>query len=103
MYAVPPGARFVYEFQLDNRAGTYWFHPHPHGGTGEQVYRGLAGALIVSDEEEQAVGSPADELDLTWVLQDLTLDPQQPARLRAGHDGADDGLSWRARPGQRPA
>lgn len=74
MYAIRPGQRFVYEFQLDNRAGTYWFHPHPHGRTGEQVYRGLAGALIVSDEEEQAARLPAGELDLTWVLQDRTFD-----------------------------
>jgi FtsP/CotA-like multicopper oxidase with cupredoxin domain len=74
MYAIRPGARFVYEFQLDNRAGTYWFHPHPHGRTGEQVYRGLAGALIVSDEEEQAVRLPSGEHDLTWVIQDRTFD-----------------------------
>jgi len=74
MYAIRPGARFVYEFQIDNRAGTYWFHPHPHGRTGEQVYRGLAGALIVSDEEEQAVGLPAGKRDLTWVIQDRTFD-----------------------------
>jgi FtsP/CotA-like multicopper oxidase with cupredoxin domain len=74
MYAIRPGARFVYEFQLDNRAGIYWFHPHPHGRTGEQVYRGLAGALVVSDEEERALRLPAGDLDLTWVLQDRTFD-----------------------------
>jgi FtsP/CotA-like multicopper oxidase with cupredoxin domain len=74
MYAIRPGARFVYEFQVDNRAATYWFHPHPHGQTGEQVYRGLAGALIVSDEQEQALGLPAGEHDLTWVIQDRTFD-----------------------------
>ncbi len=33
-YAVGPGGRYVYEFEVINRAGTYWFHPHPHGMTG---------------------------------------------------------------------
>lgn len=74
MYAIAPGARFIYEFQVDNRAGTYWFHPHPHGRTGEQVYRGLAGVLIVSDEAERDAALPAGDQDLTWVLQDRTFD-----------------------------
>ena len=43
MYAVGTGNRYVYEFIVDNRAGTYWFHPHPHERTGFQVYHGLAG------------------------------------------------------------
>ena len=42
-HAVGPGGRYVYEFEVINRAGTYWFHPHPHGMTGLQVYAGLAG------------------------------------------------------------
>jgi FtsP/CotA-like multicopper oxidase with cupredoxin domain len=74
MYAIPPGRRFVYEFQVDNRAGTYWFHPHPHERTGFQVYGGLAGLFIVSDGEEQAADLPRDEFDLAWVIQDRTFD-----------------------------
>lgn len=45
-------------FEVRNRAGTYWYHPHPHGRTGPQVYGGLAGLFIVSDEEEKAAGFP---------------------------------------------
>jgi len=74
MYAIRPGQRFVYEFRVDNRAGTYWFHPHPHGRTGEQVYRGLAGLFIVSDDEEKAAALPSAEFDLAWVLQDRLFD-----------------------------
>jgi FtsP/CotA-like multicopper oxidase with cupredoxin domain len=70
MYAIAPGQRFVYEFKVDNRAGTYWFHPHPHGRTGAQVYGGLAGLFLISDDEEQAAGLPKDEFDLAWVIQD---------------------------------
>jgi FtsP/CotA-like multicopper oxidase with cupredoxin domain len=74
MYAIGPGQRFVYEFKVDNRAGTYWFHPHPHGRTGEQVYGGLAGLFLISDDEEQAAGLPKDEFDLAWVIQDRLFD-----------------------------
>ncbi|HLA29733.1 MAG TPA: multicopper oxidase family protein [Pseudomonas sp.] len=45
---VPPGGERTYSFNLPKGcAGTYWYHPHPHGHTAEQVFRGLAGAFIV--------------------------------------------------------
>lgn len=72
MDVIDPGETFTYEFEIANRAGTYWFHPHPHGRTGPQVYQGLAGLLLVSDEEEAAAGLPAGEFDLPLVIQDRT-------------------------------
>ena len=38
--------------------------------TAAQVYQGLAGMLIVSDPEEQALGLPAGAGELVCVLQD---------------------------------
>jgi FtsP/CotA-like multicopper oxidase with cupredoxin domain len=52
---IPPGAQKRVRFEVKNRSGLYWFHPHPHGFTAEQVYAGLAGLLVVSDEEDQAL------------------------------------------------
>jgi blue copper oxidase len=75
-YAIAPGANFEYDFQVTNRAGMYWFHPHPHQLTGPQVYYGLAGLFIVSDEEEAALGLPTGECDLPLVIQDRTFDSQ---------------------------
>lgn len=69
-YAVPPGGRYDYEFVVNNRAGTYWFHPHPHELTGPQVYAGLAGLFIVSDEEESALGLPSGGQDVALIIQD---------------------------------
>lgn len=69
-YAVGPGGRIVYEFEVINRAGTYWFHPHPHGMTGPQVYAGLAGLFIVSDDEERALKLPDGGRDVGLVIQD---------------------------------
>jgi FtsP/CotA-like multicopper oxidase with cupredoxin domain len=73
---IDPGTEFVYEFEVTNRAGTYWYHPHPHGRTGPQVYRGLAGLFIVSDDEDAALGLPSDEHEITCVLQDRRVDAQ---------------------------
>ncbi|HLC02715.1 MAG TPA: multicopper oxidase domain-containing protein [Anaerolineales bacterium] len=75
-YAIAPGASYEYDFQVINRAGMYWFHPHPHGLTGAQVYYGLAGLFIVSDDEEASLGLPAGEYDLPLVIQDRTFDSQ---------------------------
>ena len=72
--AVAPGDEYVYEFEVRNRAGTYWYHPHPHGLTGAQVNAGLAGLILVADEEERALGLPDGERDISIVLADRTFD-----------------------------
>ncbi len=72
--AVESGGEYVYDFQVTNRAGTYWYHPHPHMRTGAQVYQGMAGLLLVTDSEEEALGLPSAEAELLWVLQDRRVD-----------------------------
>lgn len=62
---VPPGGRFVYEFDLPD-AGTFWYHSHLQSA--EQVERGLHGALIVQERQP-----PAVDRDLTWLLDDWRL------------------------------
>lgn len=69
-FAVGKGGKYSYEFEVLNRAGMYWYHPHPHGRTGAQVYNGLAGLFIVSDDEEEALGLPTGDYDLPVVIQD---------------------------------
>ena len=68
-FAVGAGGEYVYEFTVRNPAGTYLYHPHPHGMTGAQVYYGLAGVLIVREPDEHARGLPADH-ELALVIQD---------------------------------
>ncbi len=73
-YAVGKGETYVYEFEVLNRAGTYWYHPHPHERTGPQVYAGMAGFFLVSDDEEDAANLPAGEYDIPLVIQDRQFD-----------------------------
>ncbi len=73
-YAIAPSETYTYDFEVINRAGTYWYHPHPHGATATQVYNGLAGLFIVADDEETAVGLPSDAYDIPLVFQDRSFD-----------------------------
>jgi len=94
-FAIAPGARYVYEFVVVNRAGSYWFHPHPHGRTGKQVYAGLAGLFLVSDAEEEALGLPRGAQDLPLVIQDRNFDADNQFVYLNGEVGS----STRHRPG----
>jgi FtsP/CotA-like multicopper oxidase with cupredoxin domain len=73
-YAVGPESTYTYEFTVKNHAGTYWYHPHPHGMTGPQTYFGLAGLFIVSDDAASTVGLPTGERDIPLVIQDRVFD-----------------------------
>ena len=71
--AIDPGSTYLYEFVVNDRAGTYWYHPHTHGRTAAQTYMGLAGMLIVEDEEDEVLDLPTGEFDLPLILQDKRL------------------------------
>ncbi|GJQ64406.1 MAG: multicopper oxidase domain-containing protein [Melioribacteraceae bacterium] len=73
-YVIEQGEEYVYEFEVKDRAGTYWFHPHPHELTGPQVYSGLAGLFIVNDTEEQKLNLPSGKDEIPIVIQDRTFD-----------------------------
>lgn len=83
-YAVASGEIYDYQFTVANRAGTYWYHPHPHHLAGKQAYLGLAGLFIVEDPEEIALSRA---LDVTLGTTDVPL-LIQDKRLRA--DGSLD-------------
>ncbi|MGZ5050406.1 MAG: multicopper oxidase family protein [Methylobacter sp.] len=84
MYAINRGQTYIYEFEILNRAGTYFYHSHTHGVTARQVYSGLAGLLIVSDNQEQALGLPSGSFDVPLVLQDRSFDGQNQL-VYSGH------------------
>jgi spore coat protein A len=59
-----------YRYPMDQRAATLWYHDHRMDFTGPQVWRGLAGMLIVSDDEEDALPLPRGERDLSLLICD---------------------------------
>jgi FtsP/CotA-like multicopper oxidase with cupredoxin domain len=83
-YGIRGGQRYVYEFEVRNRAGTYFYHSHTHHATAEQAYRGLAGLLVVHDAEEGTLQLPSGEYDIPLILLDPRFDGQNQF-LYAGH------------------
>jgi len=53
-------------------ATTLWYHPHPHGETAKQVYRGLAGMFILDDPQASALALPKEYGvdDIPVIVQD---------------------------------
>lgn len=70
-----PGSSFNYNFSVSQRAGMYWYHPHPHGFTAKQAFKGLAGVFIVNDPEEQALNLPSGLFEIPLVIQDKRVFP----------------------------
>lgn len=44
---IPPGSSFLYNFTVGDQVGTYWYHSHTHGQTGD----GFRGVFIIDDED----------------------------------------------------
>lgn len=79
--SVQPGDRpFEYRFRIpeDEPPGLYWYHPHIHGFSKQQVLGGASGALIVEGIERAkraVVGLP----ERVFIIRDLDLaNPDAP-------------------------
>ena len=55
---IGPGEQWHAKYKVKNPAGTYWYHPHPHELTAEQANFGVAGFILVQDEEEAQLALP---------------------------------------------
>ncbi|BAJ27692.1 MULTISPECIES: multicopper oxidase domain-containing protein [Kitasatospora] len=48
-----PRYRTVLRVPADHPAGTYWYHPHLHGSTAEQLAGGMAGVIVVEGDVDE--------------------------------------------------
>ncbi|HSH20269.1 MAG TPA: multicopper oxidase domain-containing protein [Draconibacterium sp.] len=55
---IAPGESWNPKFTVLDKAGTYWYHPHLHEKTNKHVSLGIAGFIIVKDEEEATLNLP---------------------------------------------
>ncbi|MTI08447.1 multicopper oxidase domain-containing protein [Curvivirga aplysinae] len=73
-------------------AATCWYHSHTHGHTGRQVYHGLAGMMIIDDDDSDEMDLP-DRYgvdDLPIIIQDKSFDKKGKliySLYEAGEDG----------------
>jgi len=72
--AIANGQKYEYDFTVENWASTYWYHSHAHYRVGKHAYLGVAGMLIVDDDEQDALDLPGGEYEIPLVLQDRRVD-----------------------------
>ncbi len=60
------------EFMVKQKAASFWYHSHQFHKTAEHVWKGMAGMIIVEDEEADALDLPREYGidDIPVVLQD---------------------------------
>ncbi|MCC5895600.1 MAG: multicopper oxidase domain-containing protein [Alkalibacterium sp.] len=76
--SISPGETWTPEFTVDQSAATLWYHPHLEETTGRQVYKGLAGLLIVDDDISDELSLPAQYgvNDIPLIIQDKRFDEE---------------------------
>ncbi|AIG11539.1 Multicopper oxidase [Corynebacterium pseudotuberculosis] len=57
---IAPGKKWTANYTVEQPAATLWYHPHPHGETGLQAYRGLAGMILLEDEVSKSLDIPQE-------------------------------------------
>jgi blue copper oxidase len=74
---ITPGKQWQTELAIDQPAATLWFHPHYYPSTAQEVIKGLAGLLIVDDEEVARLPLPTrwGVDDIPLVIQDRRFTP----------------------------
>lgn len=72
---IPPGTTWQPHWKVTNNASTYWYHPHLHEMTMEQITKGLGGLIIVRDNVESALPLPRkygiDDIPLVLTDRDM--------------------------------
>ena len=73
---IEPGESWTASFEVHQQAAPLWYHPHPHGATGRQVYRGVSGLMWIDDDESDALDLPKTYGidDIPLVIQDREFD-----------------------------
>ncbi|QWG24665.1 multicopper oxidase domain-containing protein [Bradyrhizobium sediminis] len=62
--------REIYEYPNQQDACLLWYHDHAIGQTRLNVYAGLAGAYLIRDDHEDALGLPGGDHEVLLMIQD---------------------------------
>lgn len=90
--AIEPGDNWSLELPIRQQASTSWYHSHTHHKSGSQTYNGLAGMLIIDDENSDALPLPKTYGvdDIPVIVQDRSFDDL--GRLLYSIEDAEDGM-----------
>ena len=84
---VDGGECLEYEWDIasDHPDGTYWYHPHYHGTTKDQVSAGAFGMIVVKNDPNDGVND--------WAYNDRLLqiwDPEQGPNIYGNGNSAEE-------------
>ena len=91
---IEPGATWAPNVPIVQHASMNWFHSHAHGRTARQVYKGLAGVILVEDDASLSADLPKayGVDDFTLVLQDKMFDDAGRMEYEVSAAVFEDGL-----------
>ncbi|TAA73068.1 multicopper oxidase family protein [Planococcus salinarum] len=81
---IQPGDSQIITLEADQPAATLWYHPHVHGTTAEQVFKGLSGMLLIGEASGSDSELP-DEYgvdDIPLIFQDRLFDEDKQLNYR---------------------
>ena len=77
---IPAGTTWSPSFEVKNKAAMYWYHPHLHLKTEEQLTYGAGGLILIKDPEEAALALPrtygVDDIPVVLTSRRFTADNQ---------------------------
>ena len=87
-----PGETWEPSFKVDNKAATYWYHPHIYKKTNLHVTKGACGLLIIRDSEESGKSLPRTYGvdDIPIVVQSRIINPEDGQIILEGMTGSMD-------------
>jgi blue copper oxidase len=90
MHPVRHTQSYIYRFNVTNRAGLYWYHAHPHFRTGAQIHKGMAGGMLIEDDNDdelrKSLGLEWGVTELPLVIQDKQIDARNKLRYERNED-----------------
>ena len=99
---IEPGGERTYRYDLiedggPERAAFQWYHDHRLERTAQNVWRGLAGMMIIDDELDSSLPLPAGERDIPLMLVDRSFDKhnQLTDPFASGAHAPNDGVFGR--------
>lgn len=80
---IGPGDSYTYTYDIpaNHASGTFWYHPHIHGITAEQVASGLSGAILVEDMDDDSLGQTTNRV---LVINDPPITDTNPWNSEGG-------------------
>jgi len=75
--------RREYDYPINQRAATLWYHDHRMDFTGAAIYRGLAGFHLIHDDVEDALPLPRGDRDIPLMIVDRSFTEEGALRYPA--------------------